>query len=190
MKRPKAHPDNLFFPIPPARIDRTLVLAPLLPAVADNYLSEIQRWRNAVVAAVATNDPEVVRIENFTARARSRLMVLLATGWDSKARGWAATSGYGLAPFPASRLPEGLDDPMKAVMDVLHWRVTVVNYLTDVWDVLGKPELEMGECMAIGTFMRPARLEGRCVFCLTEFGYDRLDPDEHGCVLMSHVGAG
>lgn len=190
MKRPKAHPDNLFFPIPPARIDRTLDVAPLLPAVAANYLEEIHRWRNAVVTAVATNDPAVARIENFTTRARNRLAVLMAQNWDPKTRLWALTSGYGLVPFPAARAPEDRDDPMNAVMDVLQWRVAVVNYVTDVWDVLGKPELEMGECMAIGGFMRPARLEGRCVYCLTEFDFHRIDPDDHGCVLMSHARAG
>ena len=78
---------------------------------------------------------------------------------------------------------------MRAVLEVLHWRAAVVNYLTDVWDVLGKPELEMGECVAIGMFLRPARLEGRCIFCLTEYGADRIDPEDHGCVLVKHVRA-
>jgi hypothetical protein len=153
--------------------------------VAATYLSEIQRWRDAVVASVAGGDPAIARIENFTPRARNRLAVLLDTKWDARARDWSAASVYTLTPFPATLPAFQVDDPMKAVLEVLHWRAAVINYLTDVWDVLGKPELEMGECAAIGEFMRPARLEGRCVYCLTEFGFDRLDPDDHGCVMAS-----
>ena len=78
---------------------------------------------------------------------------------------------------------------MKAVLEVLHWRAAIVNYLTDVWDVLGKPELEMGECAAIGEFIRPASLAGRCVYCLTEFTFDHLDPEDHACVMAGLVGA-
>lgn len=183
MKRPKAHPDNLFFPIPPARIDRTLERHPLQPAVAATYLEEILRWRDAVVTAVAEGDRSVDLIENLTARARSRLMVLMATRWDARALGWAAASAYHLTPFPVSGPVSEVERPMEAVMDVLYWRVAVLNYLTDVWDTLSKPELDMGECVAIGEFMRPARLEERCVYCLTEFDFDRLDPEAHGCVM-------
>jgi hypothetical protein len=189
MKTSRSHPDNLCFPLPPARIDRTLTEAPLLPDVAATYLTEIQRWRDAVVAAVAGGDPAIAGIEHLTPRARNRLTVLLDTKWDARTRGWAAASDYALTPFPATRPPSQVVDPMKAVLEVLHWRAAVVNYLTDVWYVVGKPEIEMGECGAIGEFMRPASLAGRCVYCLTEFNFDRLDPEDHGCLMVSHVGA-
>ncbi|MGH7729678.1 MAG: hypothetical protein ACRENJ_00315 [Candidatus Eiseniibacteriota bacterium] len=190
MRRPKPHPDNLYFPIPPARIDRTLDEAPLLPAVAATYLAEIQRWREAVVEAIADNDPAIARVENFTSRARERLVVLLESRWDVSTRLWAVATGYDLTPFPVTRRSMGLDDPMATVMEVLLWRTTVVNYLTDVWDALPRPELSAGECAAIGEFLRPARMEGRCIYCLTEFDFSRLDPEEHGCVMTSLAHAG
>ena len=189
MKRSKALPENLSFPVPPARIDRTLAEAPILPAVAAEYLAEIQRWRDDVVAAVGAGDPAIDCVENLTTRARSRLRALLDTRWDARTRGWAATSNYDLNPFPAARPPSQVYEPMKAVMEVLHWRAAIVNYLTDVWDVLGKPELDMGECAAIGEFMRPARLAGRCVYCLSEFNFDHLDPEDHGCLMVGNVSA-
>ena len=65
----------------------------------------------------------------------------------------------------------------------------VVDYLTDVWDSLSTPELEMGECAAIGAFIRPARLDGRCVYCLTKFAMDRIDPEDHGCIMARHAHA-
>jgi len=189
MKRSKALPENLCFPVPPARIDGTLTEAPFLPDVAAEYLTEIQRWRDDVMASVTAGDPIIDRIENLTPRARSRLRTLLDTKWDVRTRGWAATSNYDLNPYPVARPLSQIFEPMKAVLEVLHWRAAVVNYLTDVWDVLGKPELEMGECAAIGEFMRPARLAGRCVYCLTEFSFDHLDPEDHGCVMVGPVGA-
>jgi len=189
MQRSRSIPDHLYFPLPPARLDRTLAEAPLLPGVAAVYLSEIRRWRVAVVAAVASGDPAIAGIENLTPRALARLAVLLDTRWDARPRAWPAVSAYELSPFPATHPPSQADDPMKAVLEVMHWRAAVINYLTDVWDVLGKPELEMGECMAIGAFMRPVRMEGRCVYCLTEFNRERLDPEDHGCVMVRHAGA-
>jgi len=186
MKRSRFNADALCFPLPPARIGRAE--APLLPAVAATYLSEILRWRNAVAAAVAAGDPAITTIENLTPRARSRLLALLRTEWDAKTRSWAAASDYDLTPFPLTREPGQGGDPMTAVLEVLHWRAAVIYYLTDVWDAMGKPELEMGECAAIGEFIRPARLEGCCVYCLSEFKADRLDPDAHGCLMGSRVG--
>lgn len=189
MKRPRSIYDQLCFPIPPARIDRTLAEAPLLPAVAATYLGEIRRWRDAVMTALATADPAIARIENLTPRARARLAVLLDTLWDAKTQHWASESGYDLTPFPLSGQKPIVADPMQAVLDVLHWRAAVVNFLTDVWDVLGTPELEIGECAAIGTFIRPALLEGRCVYCLTEYEPRLVDPDDHGCIMVGHTHA-
>ena len=189
MTRTRTHPDNLFFPLPPARIDRTLAEAPLRPDVAAVYLAEIQRWRVAVLTAALGKGPIMTPIEYLTPRARRRLTVLLDTKWDAENRLWAIAAGYDLRPFPAARPTSQVPDPMKAVLEVLQWRAAVLDYLTDVWDSLSKPELDMGECAAIGAFKRPARLEGRCVFCLTEYRPDRLDPENHGCVMAPHAHA-
>jgi len=186
MKRSRIHPDHLCFPLPPARIDHTLAEAPLLPAVATAYLTEIQRWRDTVVTAIAENDSVLAGIADFTPRARRRLAVLLETTWDAKTKVWATS--HGLTPFP-SRRPTAAT-AMEAVLELLHWRGAVVNYLTDIWDGLSRPELEMRECAAIGAFVRPVRLEGVCVYCLTEFTLDRMDPEDHGCVIMTHARAG
>src|SRR5262245_41036701 len=101
MKR--SHPDNLCFPIPPARIDRTLEETPSTPAVAAVYLSEIQRWRVAVVTAALSKGTTPANVENLTRRARERLVMLLDTKWDPETRLWAIASGYDLKPFPAAR---------------------------------------------------------------------------------------
>lgn len=186
MKRSRSHPDQLCFPMPPARIDHTLSEAPFLPAVASTYLDEIRRWRNAVVAAIAEKDAAIADMEGFTPRARRRLSMLLETSWDAKARHWAAVSGYDLAPFPL-RLLSHAGRPMEAVLEALHWRAGVVSYLTDVWDGLVKPELEMRECAAIGAFLRPVHMDGLCVYCLTEFTPDRMDPEDHSCVIKTHA---
>ena len=143
MKRPRFNADALCFPIPPARIGPSLTEAPLRPAVAATYLTEIQRWRDAVVTALADGDPAITGIENFTARARGRLAMLLRTEWDARPGSWAAASDYNLTPFPLTRPSAGEGDPMKAVLEALHWRAAIIHYLTDIWDVMGRPELAM-----------------------------------------------
>lgn len=188
MKRSRFNTDALCFPIPPARIGPSLAEAPLRPAVAATYLSEIRRWRDAVVTALADGDPAITDIENFTPRARGRLAMLLRTEWDARPGSWAAASDYNLTPFPLTRPSTQEEDPMSAVLEALHWRAAIIHYLTDIWDVMGRPELAMEECAAIGEFIRPARLEGRCVYCLSEFKGEMIEPDAHGCVMLGHVG--
>jgi len=185
MKTSHQLPDGLSFPTPPGRIDRAVERTPFRPAVAAAYLTEIRRWRDAVVAALASGDPAIDSIDQFTLRAREHLAVLLRSSRDVPTRIAFLRSGYGLTPFPAPRRGGRAEDPMLAVLQVLRWRAAVVNHLTDVWDVLGKPDLEMGECAAIGMFIRPARLEGRCVYCLTEYGPGHIDPAMHDCVMVT-----
>jgi len=182
MKMSHQLPDGFSFPVPPGRIDRGLEHTPFRPAVAAAYLTEIRRWREAVVEALASEDPAIDVVDHLTPRARAHLALLLRSSWDVTTRLWALRSGYGLTPFPASRRTRA-EEPMQAVLHVLRWRAAVVNHLTDLWDVLGKPELEIGECAAIGMFIRPVRLEGRCVFCLNEYGPGHIDPAEHDCVM-------
>jgi hypothetical protein len=189
MKKPRSLPGRLCFPLPPAPIDRALADAPWPAAQADAYLAEILLWREAVQAAIVAGNPVIDLVDHLTPRARSRLAVLLETKWDARIQHWAAVSGNDLTPFPSIHPASPSDEPMRAVLDVLHWRAAVVNYLTDVWDSPSTPELEMGECAAIGAFIRPARLQGRCVFCLGEYAFDRIDPEDHGCVMAGHAHA-
>ncbi len=170
--------------MPPARIDRSWQEAPLLPAVAAAYLSEIHRWRERVVAGLAGEGPAIAGPEGLTQRARSHLALLLGTDWDAGTREWAAGSVYNIAPFPANT-----NDPMISVMEVLRWRAAAADYLSDVWDVLGKPTLELEECRAMSAFLNPDRMEGRCVYCLIEFDPGRVAPEDHACVMLSHVRA-
>jgi len=181
--------DDLYFPTPPARIDRSWQEAPLLPAVAAEYLSEIHRWRARLVAGLAGEGPAIAGPEGLTRRARSHLALLLGTEWDANILKWAAGSAYNIAPFPATAFHANVDDPMTSVMEVLRWRAAVADYLSDVWDVLGAPVLELGECRAMSSFLQPIRMEGRCVFCLSEFDPGRVAPEDHGCVMLSHVRA-
>lgn len=189
MKKTSSLPGQLCFPLPPARIDRATD-DPMKAADAARYLTEIQRWREAVRTAILAGDPAIDLIDHFTTRARSRLGLLLEAEWDPRARHWAAVSGHGLSPFPTIHGASDEVDPVREVFDVLRWRAAVVHYLTDAWVSSGMPRLEMGECAAIGAFMRPARLQGRCVYCLTEYPGDRIDPEDHGCVMAGHMYAG
>jgi hypothetical protein len=185
MKNTHQLPDGLSFPTPPGRIDRAVERMPFRPTVAATYLTEILRWRDAVAKALATGDRAIEGVDHLTPRARARLALLLRTSWDVATRLSILRSGYGLTPFPAPPRTPRAGDPMLAVLQVLRWRAAVVNHLTEVWDVLGKPELQMAECAAIGMFIRPARLEGRCVYCLTEYGPGHIDPAVHDCVMVS-----
>lgn len=184
MKSPNQLPDGFCFPMPPGRIDQSLERTPFLAPVAATYLTEIRRWRDTVAAALASEGAETAHL---TPRARARFAVLLRAGWDVKTRLWAVDSNYGLTPFPAgSSRRQG---PMQSVLETLHWRSAIVQYLTDVWDMMGKPELNMEECAAIGMFMRPVHLEGLCVFCLTEYGPGHIAPEDHDCIMMGYAHA-
>ena len=187
MKRSHQLPDGYCFPTPPGRIDRDLERTPFLPAVAHTYFIEIQRWRDAVATALAESDRAIAQVENLSPKARARLAMLLRLEWNAAEQHWADRTGYDLTPFPAAHRASRGDHPMEVVLEALHWRAAVVNYLTDAWDLMGKPDLKMGECAAIGMFMRPVRLEGRCVYCLTEYGPGRIDPAVHDCVMTGHV---
>jgi len=75
------------------------------------------------------------------------------------------------------------------VLEVLRWRAGVADYLSDVWDVMEEPELDVFECGAISRFLDPASSAGICHVCLTEFAPDKLNVYDHGCLLLAHVQA-
>ena len=189
MKRSRPLPDELRFPVPPARIDRSWRDTPLLPAVAIEYLGEIHRWREGLAAALAGEVPALVGREGLSPRARGHLALLIDAEWDVGTRRRAAGEAYNIAPFPAIRFDACADHSMAGVMEVLRWRAAVVDYLSDVWDVMGSPLLELEECRAMSAFLYPIRMEDRCIFCLTEYDPSRVSPDDHGCVMLSHVRA-
>ena len=181
--------DQLCFPAPPARVDRTWKEAPFSPPIAIEYLLEIHRWRSRLLEVLSSEAPAIEGPQGLTRRARAHLAVLLGTEWNVGTRKWVADSSYNLAPFPPIPSHGHVDEPMSAVMEVLRWRAAVADYLSDVWDVLGEPALGLEECNVMSAFLRPIRMEGRCVFCLSEFDVGRVAPDDHGCVMLSHVRA-
>jgi hypothetical protein len=189
IKRSRPIADELYFPMPPARIDRTLDEMPLLPAVAATYLSAIQRWRESVLTAIVAGDTSNPDLARLSPRARAHLALLLDTRWDTRTRLWALGSAYHLTRFPESREPTPTGDPMARVLAALRWRAGVVTYLADVWDVIGRPALSREECEAIGALFRPPRMDCRCVLCLSEYDPGRVVPDDHDCVMLSYAGA-
>ena len=189
MRTPRYLVDQLSFPAPPARIDRTWREAPFLPSVAIEYLAEIRRWRARLLEVLADERSAIEGTPGLTRRARTHLELLLATEWDSGTLKWAGGSAYNIGPFPTVPSLAHVDDPMFVVMEVLRWRAALADYLSDVWDVLGKPPLEQGECRAMAAFLQLARMEGRCVFCLSEFPAPRIAPEDHACVMLGHVRA-
>ena len=83
-------------------------------------------------------------------------------------------SVYGVAPYPAPPRAFGLarndaDCAMdrQFLLDILVWRSRLVDFLSDVWDVMGTPLLEMEECeWVIREVLTPAGAVDRCVNCL------------------------
>jgi hypothetical protein len=189
MHSPRYLVDQLRFPAPPARVDRSWKEAPFTRPIATEYLAEIRRWRARLLEVLAGNGSVIDGLPSFSDRARDHLILLLAGEWDAGTTRWARDSSYNIAPFPAVPPSGPVDDPMGMVMDVLRWRAAVADYLSDVWDVLGKPSLEFVECSAMRDLVQPVRMEGRCVFCLSEFGAKLVAPEDHGCVMLSHVRA-
>lgn len=79
------------------------------------------------------------------------------------------------AAFYRRTLPEG------GVDDLLLWRASFVDWLADVWDVIGEPELEIGECQALERLLTP-RAPDLCPFCLTP-----LLPEHDPCPMLQRA---
>lgn len=82
-------------------------------------------------------------------------------------RGDAAS---GLRSFPRSAVA---DPSPESAAAVLMWRRSVLDYLADVWDVIGEPRFEHTECAAATEALLPADAADRCLSCLL-----RLAPAE------------
>src|SRR6266446_4324310 len=181
---------ELRFPKPPFRIDRYLVELPPPDHALASYLDQIRVWRSTVLEFLdKSGGGPVPEVEGLARRARMTLATFLASSWTQGVTQNAAQSPYNTRAFPGTALEAVSHPNVDLVLAVLRWRAGVVDYLSDIWDVIGEPELDVDECGAIEQFLRPAYEERMCPFCLTEFPSDKLHPDQHGCLLLGHVRA-
>ena len=182
--------NELRFPKPPFRLAQSVLDDPPPGEVLSNYLGEIRQWRSAVLAFL--EEPEVKRaatIEGLSERASEALATCLSSQWPENMSAWAKQSPYNLNAFPAPAL-EAVSPPCLAlVLDVLRWRAGVMDMLSDIWDVIGEPWLDLAECMAMEQFLYPVGDRRCCAFCLTEFASDQMHADRHQCLLLGHVRA-
>ena len=181
---------ELRFPKPPFRID-TSVVGPLPPDNAvSSYLDQIRSWRSAVLTFIDKPGEKLAPdAEGLTERAQKALATFLASNWSPGMTDYAAQSPYNISAFPASALETVANPTTEPVLDVLRWRAGLVDYLSDVWDVIGEPFLELEECGAIGSFLDPVEKEQLCYLCLSEFRPEQRDPGRHDCLLTRHVRA-
>ena len=181
---------ELRFPKPPFRIDSSCL--DLLPEehAASSYLDQIRSWRSAVLAFIEKSGGKLApELGNLTERAQTALATFLASDWTPEMTAYAARSPYNISAFPASALQAVSNPTMESVSEVLRWRAGVVDYLSDVYDVIGEPLLDLDECIAMNQFLRPAGNEKLCLFCLTELTSEQLNSGQHDCMLISHVRA-
>ena len=183
-------PTELRFPNPPFRLAQSVLDDPPPGEVLSNYLGEIRQWRSAVLAFL--EEPEVKRaatIEGLSERASEALATCLSSQWPENMSAWAKQSPYNLNPFPAPALEAVSPPSLALVLDVLRWRACVMDMLSDIWDVIGEPWLDLDECMAMEQFLYPVGDRRCCAFCLTEFASDQMHVDQHQCLILSHVRA-
>lgn len=183
-------PTELRFPKPPFRIEQSALDHPPPDGVLSGYLDKIRQWRLAVLTFLEESDAKCVApLADLTERAREALAACLASAWSQNMTAWATQSPYNFGAFPAPALDAATQSSMDLVLNVLRWRAGLIDMLSDIWDVLDEPELDLDECMAIGQFLHPADQQSRCAFCLTEFAQDQLHPSQHQCRLLGHVRA-
>ena len=181
---------ELRFPKPPFRIDPSSENLWSQGNSVSSYLDQIRLWRLAVLAFIDNpSGKPVPEREGLTERAQKALATFLASHWTPGMTNYATQSPYNISPFPASALEAVSNSTMESVFEVLRWRAAVVDYVSDVYDVIGDPFLNLFECIAIAEFLNPAGKEQLCGFCLTAFAPEQLDPDGHDCMFTSHVRA-
>jgi hypothetical protein len=179
-------PQDLRFPKPPFHVDE-LSSGPQFDAQCIDYLRAVAGWRNRVLESLRLSHGSSGK-PRLSERARLALLCFLESKWSDNVRLYAATSPYNIGPFAEQALAtEG--DASAHVLEVLRWRAAVVDYLSDVWDVLGEPDLDIKECNAMGEFLWPVDSRTLCIFCLTQFEGVAISPDHHGCVIVGYVRA-
>jgi len=181
---------ELRFPKPPFRIDRYLVDSPPPDHALASYLDQIRTWRSTVLEFLRkSGGGPVPEVECLTQRARMTLATFLASSCTQGVTRYAVRSPYNIRAFPGTALEAVGHPKVNLVLGVLRWRARAVDYLSDVWDVMGESELDVFECGAISRFLDPASGAGICHVCLTEFAPDKLNVYDHSCLLLAHVQA-
>ena len=162
---------------------------PPTPVVSD-YLRQIRAWRTAVLELLSSTSGRFASdLDPLSERTREWLERLLADNWPDGLRQWALHSPYNLNPFPARALEGEVTSALDTALEVLRWRAGVEDFLSDIWDVVCEPLLDLDECGAIGAFLRPSSNESLCHLCLTAFTRDELNVARHGCLVLAHVRA-
>jgi hypothetical protein len=179
-------PQELRFPKPSFRLNEP-VEDTHFSARCDDYLSQVFGWRNRVLDALQTSNVLTNQC-GLADRARRAFIWFLGAEWSTKEQDWAARSPYSISRFP-DEIRDHLGNGPASVLHVLQWRAGLVDYLSDVWDVIGEPSLSLDECNALTRFLFPLDAKSMCWFCLADYDVDALNPEKHGCVILAHVRA-
>jgi hypothetical protein len=89
------------------------------------------------------------------------------------------------AAFRDRALPSLAGDPRMVYAALLHWRAALLDWVADVWDVIGEPALDVFECRELERLLQP-RLRGACMWCLT---VHPPAPAGHGCPVLDAARA-
>jgi hypothetical protein len=110
------------------------------PYAAREFLVRVESWRKTMIEALRGPLPDP--------RLTAPMVVLLLT----------ALGGDGPLPRQVRRFPRVGTSEESAVADareVALWRARLVDYLSDVWDVIGAPEFDLPECAAAERLLAP-----------------------------------
>jgi len=111
---------------------------------------------------------------------------MLADWWSEDDRSRASGSPYNIRPFPAALADRSVEDDIAAV---LAWRATFVDLLSDIWDVLGHPDLDLDECLWIGGWLAPSSNQKFCRYCLRPLADEDPRIAAHQCIYLGEVRA-
>jgi hypothetical protein len=152
----------------PAVSGRLLGEAPSYAEIAA-FLERAEAWRAAACQWLAALGPEAPISEKMRKVLRAALR-----DPEVPAGALAGARVYRVEPFPP--LPRGLGQPpagadyagaRRYLLDILVWRSRLVDFLSDVWDVMGPPLLEMEECeWAIRELLTASSKIQLCLDCL------------------------
>lgn len=100
-----------------------------------------------------------------------------------------------IVPFPDDPAPEepefGFPElprespPAGRMFEVLKWRARIVDFLDDVWDVMGEPAIGIEEAGQLAALFDPVFAHEACRYCLMRFPSDKRDPFAHGCAVLA-----
>jgi hypothetical protein len=153
-----------------------------------SYLSECSQWRDRLQTWLHSGDFAPASKVLTSRRAALYLYHFLKPAWTEPELEAGLRSPYSVAPFPIDAL-EGPLDPRESVLEILRWRAGFVDWISDIWDVAGEPELDLFECRAIERFLTPADVQNPCIFCLKPLAEDESRHYGSECPLLLHVRA-